>query len=46
MAVILKKFEDVFNWPERLPSQRTIEHHIHLKQGTDPVNVRPYHYAF
>lgn len=45
VTVVLKKFEDVFTWPEKLPPQRVIEHHIHLKQGTDPVNVRPYRYA-
>ncbi|TYK14463.1 Ty3/gypsy retrotransposon protein [Cucumis melo var. makuwa] len=30
---------------KKLPPQRDIEHHIHLKQGTNPVNVRPYQYA-
>ena len=45
MSVVLKKFKDVFNWPEQLPP-RSIEHHVHLKQGTGPVNVRPYRYAF
>ena len=42
VAVILKSFEDVFEWPETLPPRRAIEHHIHLKKGVDPVNVRPY----
>ncbi|KAA0038090.1 ty3-gypsy retroelement transposase [Cucumis melo var. makuwa] len=28
-----------------LAPKRGIEHHIHLKQGTNPVNVRPYRYA-
>ncbi|KAA0060668.1 ty3-gypsy retroelement transposase [Cucumis melo var. makuwa] len=37
--------EYVFEWPETLPPKRGIEHHIHLKQGTNPVNVRPYRYA-
>ncbi|KAL4036314.1 hypothetical protein IC575_005046 [Cucumis melo] len=32
-------------WPETLPPKRGIEHHIHLKQGTNPVNVGPYRYA-
>lgn len=45
MAVILKSFEDVFEWPETLPPRITIEHHIHLKKEVDPVNVRPYRYA-
>lgn len=25
---------------------RSIEHHIHLKKGTNPVNMRPYLYAY
>ena len=42
---LLTKFDDVFSWPETLPPQRGIEHHIHLKEGTDPVNVRPCRYV-
>ena len=42
---LLTKFDDAFSWPETLPPQRGIEHHIHLKQGTNPVNVWPYRYA-
>ncbi|TYK18675.1 hypothetical protein E5676_scaffold481G00120 [Cucumis melo var. makuwa] len=37
---------DVFEWPERLPLKRDIEHQIHLKKGTDPINVRPYRYGY
>lgn len=37
IPAVLAIFEDVFYWPEELPSQRSIEHHIHLKKGTDPV---------
>lgn len=39
ISVVLNKFEDVFDWLERLPLRREIEHHIHLKKGTDHVNV-------
>lgn len=46
VAVVLKSFEDVFEWPEALPPRRAIEHHIYLKKGVDPVNVRPYRYAY
>ena len=46
VSVVLKKFEDVFTWPETLPPERSSEHHIHLKQGTNPVNVRPYRYTY
>ena len=43
---VLKGFDDVFTWPEKLPQRREIEHQIHLKEGTDPINVRPYRYGF
>ena len=46
LSTVLKQFEDVFEWPEKLPPRREIEHQIHLKQGTDPINVRPYRYGF
>ncbi|KAL6347245.1 hypothetical protein AAG906_013681 [Vitis piasezkii] len=29
-----------------LPPQRDIEHQITLEEGTDPINVRPYRYAY
>ncbi|KAA0038305.1 ty3-gypsy retrotransposon protein [Cucumis melo var. makuwa] len=38
---ILNQFSDIFEWPEKLPPRRIIEHHIHLKEGTNPINVRP-----
>ena len=34
ISPLLRKFEDVFEWPETLPPRRGIGHHIHLKQGT------------
>ncbi|KAA0049931.1 Ty3/gypsy retrotransposon protein [Cucumis melo var. makuwa] len=43
---VLKQFEDVFDWLEKLPPRRGIEHQIHLKEGTNPINVRPYRYGF
>ncbi|KAL4027583.1 hypothetical protein IC575_010753 [Cucumis melo] len=45
MAMIINKYSDVFERPGRLPPQRGIEHHIYLRQGTNPINVRPYRYA-
>ncbi|KAA0047238.1 Ty3/gypsy retrotransposon protein [Cucumis melo var. makuwa] len=45
IATLLKQFARVFEWPATLPPQRSIEHHIYLKSGADPVNVRPYRYA-
>ncbi|KAA0061683.1 uncharacterized protein E5676_scaffold75860G00290 [Cucumis melo var. makuwa] len=38
----LEKFASVFEWPEKLPPQRSIDHHIYLKSGTHSVNARPY----
>lgn len=42
---LLHQFDDVFQPPTSLPPPREIEHHITLKEGADPVNVRPYRYA-
>ncbi|KAL4025181.1 hypothetical protein IC575_013559 [Cucumis melo] len=46
ISSVIKQFPDVFEWPEKLPPRRGIEHHIHLKEGTNPINVRPYRYGF
>ncbi|KAL0539536.1 hypothetical protein IC582_023751 [Cucumis melo] len=35
---VLDNFSDIFDWPDTLPPRRAIEHPIHLKTGTDPVN--------
>ncbi|RVW67435.1 Retrovirus-related Pol polyprotein from transposon 17.6 [Vitis vinifera] len=40
------EFEDVFQEPCKLPPLREIDHHISLKEGTQPINVRPYRYAY
>ena len=45
MSCLLQQFEEVFQVPSELPPSRDIEHHITLKEGVDPVNVRPYRYA-
>lgn len=39
VSIVLKKFEDFFMWLETLPLRRDIEHHIHIKKGTNPMNV-------
>ncbi|KAL4033568.1 hypothetical protein IC575_006666 [Cucumis melo] len=46
VQMMLKQFEDVFEWPEQLPPRREIEHYIYLKEGTNPINVRPYRYGY
>lgn len=45
MSRLLHSFERVFQTPTSLPPNRDIEHRIVLKEGTDPINVRPYRYA-
>ena len=32
VAIVLKKYEDVLTWLEKLPPRREIEHHIHKKK--------------
>ena len=46
MQQLLREFEDVFHEPSKLPPLREINHHIPLKEGTQPINVRPYRYAY
>ena len=46
VQAVIRQYEDMFEWPEELPPERDIKHHIHIKGGTDPINVRPYRYAF
>lgn len=41
---LLEEYSDVFDWPEQLPPKRGIEHHIHLKFGTRPINIHPCRY--
>nr|GEY83971.1 hypothetical protein [Tanacetum cinerariifolium] len=39
---ILQEFEDVFAVPNGLPPNRSHDHRIPLKEGTQPINIRPY----
>lgn len=41
---VLEDFKGVFEMLEGLPPRRPIKHSIVLKEGTDPVSVRPYRY--
>lgn len=38
------QFQGIFDEPTGLPQKRQIDHQIVLKEGTDPVSVRPYRY--
>ena len=46
MQQLLQEFEDIYQEPKQLPSEREIDHHINLKKGTEPINVRSYRYAY
>lgn len=45
MQRLLNKYQDVFNEPSSLPLVCEVDHCIRLKEGTEPINVRPYRYA-
>jgi len=40
----LKEYADIFAEPKTLPPHRSHDHKIILKEGTSPINVRPYRY--
>ena len=46
MQQLLQEFDDIYQEPKQLPPQREIDHHINLKEGSEPINVRPYKYAY
>lgn len=46
MQELLQAFEDIFQEPKQLPPAREIDHHITLKEGIEPINVKPYRYAY
>lgn len=41
---VLTRFEKVFDVPTQLPPLHNREHEINLKQVTNPISVRPFHY--
>ena len=45
MQKLLQEFSDLFIEPSCLPPPREVDHCINLKEGTEPINVRPYRYA-
>ena len=45
LSELLREFEDVFSEPSELPPHRDHDHHIVLRDGTMPVNVRPSIYS-
>lgn len=45
LKALIHDFDDLFQAPTGLPPHCKIEHTITLKEGNDPVKVRPYRYA-
>lgn len=41
---LLEEFKDLFVEPNSLPPQRPLDHSIHLKPNSEPVNIRAYQY--
>lgn len=46
MTTLLNAFSDVFEEPKSLPPIRNCDHSIPLKEGIEPVNLKPYRYSF
>lgn len=44
LTPLVQHYKAVFNLPDGLPPARFQDHSIILKEGTDPVNVRPFRY--
>lgn len=44
LRVLFESYEDIFQPLTQLPTQIEHDHSITLKEGTDPINVRPYRY--
>lgn len=42
---MLQNYSDIFQNPKGLPPQRVYDHKIPIKEGSHPVNARPYRYA-
>nr|GFC29128.1 RNA-directed DNA polymerase like [Tanacetum cinerariifolium] len=39
---LIEEFTDVFEVPNCLPPKKGLDHKIPLKEGTQPINMRPY----
>ncbi|XP_075088549.1 uncharacterized protein LOC142170516 [Nicotiana tabacum] len=44
LQAILQQYSDLFEEPKQLPPPRLHDHKIILKEGTSPINIRPYKY--
>ncbi|KAA0064013.1 Retrovirus-related Pol polyprotein from transposon opus [Cucumis melo var. makuwa] len=46
VLTVFDQYANVFEWSDKLPQRKDIEHHILLKKGIDPINVRPCRYGY
>ena len=46
MHKLLEQYVDVLAEPTQVPPAREVNHFIPLKEGMEPINVRPYRYAY
>lgn len=44
LQMVLDKYEDLFKVPTELPPSRQHDHKVLPKEGTSPINIRPYMY--
>lgn len=44
LVSLMEEYQQVFALPPGLPPHRSHDHAIILKEGTNPINVRPYRY--
>nr|CAD1821648.1 unnamed protein product [Ananas comosus var. bracteatus] len=44
LQLLLKEYADLFAEPQGLPPVRIFDHKIPIKEGVEPINVRPYRY--
>jgi len=42
LHLLLQEFQDLFSEPHSLPPKRVLNHSIHLKPNSLPVNIRAY----
>lgn len=42
---LLDKYKGIFEEPKRLPLMRFQDYQIVLKEGVQPINLRPYRYG-
>lgn len=44
LEALLENYKEIFKEPNRLPPIKTYDHAIPIKEGAQPINLRPYRY--